>query len=117
MDKGSCGLALQLQQPLHFAICSRLLGPEFQQGSRTQNLGSTAGILLARQLQHQLVIANGLQGGFRYPQTIDAPIEHFLDRFQLFLLHLFDDPTGHHLEGELAAPLKIQPQRWRKVQN
>ena len=64
-----------------------------------------------------MVIANGLEGRFRYPQTIDAPIQHFLDRFKLFLFHLFDGPTGHHLEGELATPLKIQPQRRGNIQN
>ena len=64
-----------------------------------------------------MVIANGLQGGFRYPQTIDAPIQHFLDGFKLFFLHLFDGPTGHHLEGELAAPLQIQPQGRGNIQN
>ena len=64
-----------------------------------------------------MVIANGLQGGFRYPQTIDAPIKHFLDGFQLFLLHLFDGPTGHHLEGELTATLKIQTQGRGNIQN
>ena len=34
LDKGRGGLALELEQPLHFAVCSRLLGPEFKQGRR-----------------------------------------------------------------------------------
>ena len=64
-----------------------------------------------------MVIANGLEGRFRNPQTIDAAIQHFFDSFKLLLLHLFDGPAGHYLEGELATPLKIQPQRRGNIQN
>ena len=94
-----------------------LLGAELQQGRGTQHLGGSAGILFARKLQHQLVIAHGLEGGFRHTQAVDPAVEHLLHRLQLLLLHALDRAVRQHLQRQLTAALQVEPQRGRIIQN
>ena len=117
LHQGRLGLALEFQQALHLRIGTSALGTKFQQRCGAKHLGGPARILLTGKLQHQLVVAHGLQGGFGNPQAIDAPIQHILHGFKLLLLNRLDRPTGQHLKGELAATLKIQPQGRRGIQH
>jgi hypothetical protein len=103
-------LAFERQQPLDRLLGTRLLGAEFEQGGAAEHLGGAGWVLLAGELQHQLVIAHRLQGGFGDAEPVDAPLQHILDRFKLVMLHTGDLSGGHHLQGELAAATEIKSQ-------
>ena len=57
-----CCLALEAEQFLHALLGAGLLGAELEQGGAAQHGGSPGWILLSGQLQHQLVVAHGLEG-------------------------------------------------------
>ena len=104
------GLPLELEQAAHLLLSAGFLGPKLQQSRRAQHLGRTAGILLPRQLQQQLIVTNGLEGRFAHPETIDAAIQDILDRLQLLALDALNRAGRHHLQGQLATPAQIQTQ-------
>lgn len=104
------GLALQAKQSLHLLFGAGLLGAELQQGRGAKHLGGAGRVLFPGELEQQLVVADGLEGGFRDPQAVDAAIEHVLDGFELLPLHLGDRSGRHHLQGELAAAAQVEAQ-------
>ena len=102
------GLAFQGQKALHLLVGTWFLGAKFKQSGGSQHLGRPAGVLFPWKLKHQLVIADGLEGGFSHTEAIDAAIQHILDRFQLFTINLLNGSGGQHLQGELAAPPQVE---------
>ena len=101
-------MAFEGQKALHLLFGTWLLGAKFKQSGRSQHLGRPTGILFPGKLQHQLVIADGLEGGFSHAEAIDAAIKHILYRFQLFTINLLNSSGGQHLQGELAAPPQVE---------
>ena len=101
-------MAFQGQKALHLLFGTWLLGAKFKQGGGSQHLGRPAGVLFPGKLQYQLVIANGLQGGFSHTEAIDTAIKHILDRFQLFTINLLNGSGWQHLQGELTPPPQVE---------
>ena len=91
---------------------------ELKKGRGAQNLGGTAGVLLTRQLQQQLIVANGLKGGFTHPQPIDSPVQYVLNGLQLLALHALNRTSRQDLKGQLTAPAQVETQlQWERSKN
>ena len=107
------GLGLKLSQASKLSFSSLPLGTELQQSRIAKDACCRCGVLFTGELQHQLIGADGLKGGFGHPQTIHAPIQHRLDGFHFAIANNLDVPCRLHLHRELTATAQIEPKLQR----
>ena len=108
-------LASQLSKALNFLLRPFLLSSELEQGCASEHVCGAGRIGDARQLQHELVITNGLQRGFSNTETVDAAIEHSLHRFHLLGADGGDFSGRLDFERELTAPAQIKSKLEREA--